>query len=163
MIPLVFFILAYTRAAFGGWVDVDHDCQDTRAEILIARSLVPVTYTLPNHCRVATGLWVDEYTGELERNATHLDVDHVVPLAEAWRSGADGWDDSRRSQFSNDPFELALTNLHLNRSKGDRTPDAWLPESEPWHCMYVARWAIVKQRWNLSVTPAELTALTACQ
>lgn len=153
----------YARSAFGGWLDTDHDCQDTRAELLVSRSLIPVTFTGSRHCFVATGLWLDEYTGAFERDASHLDVDHVVPLAEAWKSGAYMWTDAQRSSFANDTFELALTNSHDNRSKGDRTPDLWKPEAEPWHCMYLARWSAIKTQYDLSESNQEIATLKECQ
>lgn len=163
MLTFLLALLAYSRASFGGWLDVDHDCQDTRAEILIARSLMAVTFTGPKHCFVATGLWIDEYSGELVHDASKLDVDHIVPLAEAWRSGAFAWNDLQRSEFANDPSELVLTSLHTNRSKGDRTPDLWSPDGQPWRCLYFARWVQVKLKYGLMFSTAEAATLNACE
>lgn len=156
-------VAPYSRSQFGGWQDTDHDCQDTRAELLIQRSLVPVTFTSDKRCYVADGLWVDAYSMTLERDPSRLDVDHVVPLANAWKAGADQWTIAQRADFANDPDELVITSLHINRSKGDRAPDEWLPENEVAKCIYLYRWKRIKEKYDLSSTSKEEIALESCQ
>lgn len=155
--------LAYSRALFGSWQDVDHNCQDTRAEILISRSLVPVMFTDSRHCYVSRGLWINEYTFELERDASKLQIDHIVPLAEAWRSGADQWDGDRRRAFANDPQELAISSRHDNASKQDSLPYEWAPANEAARCLYFVRWKAIKHAYSLSLTNAEEQVLESCQ
>ncbi len=77
----------YDRDLYGGWRDADGDCQDTRQEVLIAESLVPVALD-SRGCRVVSGQWLDPYTGQTFTNPSDLDIDHFIPLAEAHRSGA---------------------------------------------------------------------------
>lgn len=88
-------IPTYNRSDWGRWIDADHDCQDTRQEVLIRQSEVPVTFKTDKHCHVVSGKWTDPYTGEVITNASDLDIDHMVPLKEAHDSG--GWQWTRRS------------------------------------------------------------------
>ncbi|WP_292276783.1 HNH endonuclease family protein [Marinobacter sp.] len=97
----------YSRSAFGhGWDDADGDCQDARAEALIASSTTPVRFADNKRCRVITGRWVSPFTGNVIQNASNIDIDHVVPLAWAWKRGAGKWPGERRERFANDPINL---------------------------------------------------------
>lgn len=154
----------YSRDKFGkGWADVDHDCKDTRAELLTATSLVPVTYSTTKKCYVSRGLWVDYYTQTLQRNPRLLDIDHVVPLAEAWRSGAAEWSQEQREDFANEPRELVVTLSSINQSKSDRRPDSWIPSNPVAKCEYLVRWQEIKDNWGLSIAPEEKIALEGCR
>ena len=152
----------YDRDLFGGEGDADHDCQNTRAEVLIAESRVPVTFTTPASCTVATGEWVDPWSGAVTTSAAALEVDHTVALANAWRSGAWAWTPEQRVAFAND-----LThNGHLiaipsaeNQSKADDGPDGWRPPAASAWCAYARVWTAIKAEWNLSATPAEWSAI----
>ena len=57
-------LLTYDRSTWKHWEDFDGDCQNTRHELLIASSEVPVTFTSPTGCTVSTGQWLDPYTGD---------------------------------------------------------------------------------------------------
>ena len=152
----------YDRNLFGGEGDTDHDCQNTRAEVLIAESRVPVTFTSATSCMVATGEWVDPWSGAVTTSAAALEVDHTVALANAWRSGAWSWTQEQRFAFAND-----LThNGHLiaipsaeNQSKADDGPDGWRPPLGTAWCAYARVWTSIKARWNLSATPTEWSAI----
>jgi hypothetical protein len=92
-----------------------------------------------------------------------VDIDHVVPLAEAWRSGASGWTLSRRQSFANDltrPQLIAVTD-NVNQSKGDKSPDSWKPPLSSYYCTYARMWVRVKYVWSLTVTSAEKSSLTS--
>ena len=152
----------YDRDLFGDWDDVDHDCQNTRAEVLIVESQVPVTFTTLASCTVATGQWLDPWSGSVSTDASALDVDHTVPLANVWRSGAWTWTPERRVAYANDLADdahLIAIPAGENRSKGDDGPDAWRPPSSASWCTYARVWTAVKAKWNLSATSAEWTAI----
>lgn len=108
----------YKRSAFGhGWDDADGDCQDARAEALIETSTVqPVQFASADRCRVTRGRWISPFTNKVIQNASNIDIDHVVPLAWAWKHGAWQWSDKRREGFANDLIHLWPVELGLNRS-----------------------------------------------
>jgi hypothetical protein len=152
---------AYDRGAWPHWIDADGDCQNTRHELLIAESREPVSYKARRPCKVRRGLWLDAYTGELVANPDKLDVDHVVPLAEAHRSGGFAWPESKRRAFANDMSGLVLTRRALNQSKGDKDPAHWMPPKPELRCGYARRWVDIKQRWGLERDALEDAALAA--
>lgn len=152
----------YDRDLFGDWIDADRDCQNTRAEVLIEESAVPVTFTTAGSCTVATGQWVDPWTGVSTTTARDFDVDHTVPLANAWRSGAWAWTAEQRVTFANDlsyGAHLIAMDASANRSKGDRGPEGWRPPRHETWCLYAIVWTEIKGRWNLTATEAEWDAL----
>ena len=152
----------FDRTKWHVWTDADHDCQDTRAEVLIQESRLPVTFRAGGQCTVATGLWTSPYTATNLSSAASLDIDHLVPLANAYRSGAWTWDDDQRSRYANDlddPEQLVAVELGLNRSKGDSGPDEWQPPNRDTWCAYAQAWLRIKARWHLTVTSAERSSL----
>lgn len=159
--PTVPAAVPYDRDLYRHWTDADGDCQDTRQEVLIAESLIPVTFD-DRGCRVVAGQWYDAYTGEVFTDPSDLDIDHMVPLAEAHRSGGYQWSPELREAFANDlgdPDSLIAVSASANRSKSDRDPANWLPPDASAHCAYVAAWVAVKDRWGLGADPAELDAI----
>ncbi|MGM0769772.1 MAG: GmrSD restriction endonuclease domain-containing protein [Pseudomonadota bacterium] len=97
----------YSRSAFGhGWDDVDSDCQDSRAEALIALSTTEVRFADESRCRVITGRWISPFTGNVIQNSSEIDIDHVVPLRWAWDREASDWIRNKREKFANDPVNL---------------------------------------------------------
>ena len=155
---------SYNReAGFGGWIDVN-GCRDTRAALLIRTSLAPVEYTGPSQCTVKAGRWTDPWSGITTTVAHGLHLDHTVPLANAWRSGAWAWTHEQRVAYANDLADA----LHLvpivaseNESKGDDGPDQWKPPNHKKWCDYAMAWDRIKAKWNLTATPAEWSALVA--
>lgn len=151
----------YRRAAFQHWVDADSDCQHTRIEVLVRDALEAPTRTTTS-CTVSAGTWTSWLDGATVSDPRRLDVDHLVALAEAWRSGAYAWDAARRRAFANDlGFEWSLRPVSsgVNRAKSDKDPARWLPPDPSTHCAYATRWVLVKYRWQLSVDRNELAAL----
>ena len=102
--------IPYDRDLYRHWIDDDGDCQDTRQEVLIAESIEPVE--MDNRgCRVVSGRWFDPFTGQTFTGPSDLDIDHMVPLAEAHRSGADTWDSGQREAYANDLFHRDVSTL----------------------------------------------------
>lgn len=149
----------YDRDAWPHWRDLDGDCQDARAEALIAASRVQVTFRNGERCVVESGLWIDPYTGEVFQDGSALDVDHIVPLRHAHGHGGDRWPEARRARFANDPQNLMPVSASANRSKGAEGPDNWLPPQRSYWCAYGRRWAAIKGKYELLVTPPEAAAL----
>jgi uncharacterized protein DUF1524 len=160
----------YVRAGFGSsWVDTDHDGCNQRDDVLL-RDAVPGTTTVGHQgaCDhdVLAGTWHDPYTGRLLtftdlkdlHQAEAIQIDHIVPLAEAWVSGARHWSRDRREAFANDLHELLAVDGPTNMGKGDDDPAAWRPR-KGYQCAYARRWIGVKGRYGLAVDPPEKAAL----
>ena len=149
----------YNRALFKHWIDADKNGCDTRAEVLLAEaSTAPKIGT---KCKLSGGKWLSTYDGKTITNASQLDVDHLVPLAEAWRSGAWKWTSAQRQAYANDldnSEALIAVTLSTNRSKGDKDPSSWMPKET--QCNYVESWISIKSKYVLSVDEKEKIALT---
>ena len=150
----------YDRGLFKHWVDADGNGCNAREEVLIAESLKKVT--VGPSCSISGGEWVSAFDLVVTTNPSNFDVDHFVPLKEAWDSGASEWDSATRESFANDlGYEMSLiaVSASSNRSKSDRDPADWLPTNAEYRCEYAVAWAQVKSRWSLSVDPKEKVAL----
>ncbi len=150
----------YDRSLFVHWIDADGDGCDTRREVLIEEAVVPPRVTAG--CHLSGGRWHSPYDGLATTKSSTFDVDHVVPLAEAWDSGASAWTPDRRMRFANDlgvPWSLIAVSASSNRAKSDGDPADWLPPLAGVRCEYVAGWLAVKVRWNLVIDARELEAL----
>ncbi|MFE7630196.1 excalibur calcium-binding domain-containing protein [Kocuria sp. NPDC057446] len=149
-------------ALFGGWIDADGDCEDTRNEVL-ARDLTGVTSA--DGCRVDTGTLADPYTGatiEFVRGVAtshEVQVDHVVSLGNAWVTGARRLSPADRVALANDPLNLLAVDGPANGSKSDQDASGWLPPNRAFACEMVAVQIAVKSRYSLWVTAPEKTAM----
>ncbi|MBW4718373.1 HNH endonuclease family protein [Saccharothrix obliqua] len=139
------------------WSDVDGDGCDQRSQVL-ARDLVGVQRK-EGRCGVTGGTLHDPYTGDTVRGVSKVQIDHVVPLAEMWRSGASGWTTEQRTAAANDLRNLIAVRGEVNQSKGDRTPAEWMPPNPAYSCAYARIYVGVKARYRLTVTPPEREAL----
>ncbi|MFF9691387.1 HNH endonuclease family protein [Streptomyces sp. NPDC014623] len=150
----------YERDAFRLWIDEDDDGCQTRAEVLLQEAT-----TKPEQgekCTLTGGTWMSYYDQIEVTDAKKLDIDHIVPLAEAWDSGANGWTSERRQAYANDlasQRSLVAVTAKSNRSKGDQDPAQWLPPARSAYCAYGADWTAAKLRWKLSADKAEKSAL----
>ena len=149
----------YSRERFEHWVaqpDAGKNCNTREAVLRRDGENVQVN----NACEAVSGTWVSAYTGERLTDPSDVDIDHLVPLANAWRSGANTGDDQRREQFANDleSPQLLAVDSSSNRSKGDQDPSQWKPMREAW-CDYAKDWIAVKHTYQLSVTAEEKSAL----
>lgn len=149
--------IAYNRDLYQHWIDADGDCQDTRQEVLIEESVIPVTLN-SSGCSVVSGLWNDPYTGRSFTNPSDLDIDHLIPLKEAHDSGAWAWSAELKKAFANDlknKLVLIAVDDSTNQSKSDRDPAEWMPPSTSYHCQYVQDWVAVKRAYGLSIDSQE--------
>ena len=153
---------AYDRGEWRHWIDEDGDCQDTRQEALVAESVSPVEYADSNQCRVASGEWIDPYSGVLYADPSDLQIDHLVPLANAHASGGWAWSESRKRVYANDlSFAGHLVAVHgpANQAKGKSGPEDWQPPASSYWCQYAIDWITIKNSWGLTATEAEFAAL----
>jgi hypothetical protein len=148
-------LTGYSRGLFPHWTS-SGGC--TTQQTVLIRDGIDVV--VDSGCQPVTGRWFSPYDGITVHASSGVDIDHVVPLAEAWRSGADDWTTSRRRSFANDLFwpQLRAASDSSNQSKGDRDPASWKPRAA-YHCTYSKMWIRAKYAWGLTVDPAEKSAL----
>lgn len=146
----------YSRARFPHWSRTGSNC-DVRDTVLERDG----TAIELDGCNVVGGEWLSAFDGRAFTNPRDIDIDHVVPLANAWRSGADAWDDERRREFANDLDrpQLIAVSASSNRAKGDQDPSQWQPPNRDYWCQYAQDWITVKHYWELSVTESEKATL----
>ncbi|WP_239082639.1 HNH endonuclease family protein [Actinoplanes teichomyceticus] len=147
----------YDRDLFPHWITISGTC-NTR-ETVLERDGSGVVVS--SSCAATSGSWYSPYDGATWTAAADLDIDHVVPLAEAWRSGASAWTTSKRQSFANDltrPQLIAVTD-DVNQTKGDQDPSTWQPSLSSYRCTYARMWIAVKYYWGLTLQSAEKTAL----
>ncbi len=150
----------YSRDLFKHWIDADGDGCSTRNEVLISEADDPVT--VGAGCSLSGGRWYSYYDAVSQYSASALDIDHMVPLAEAWDSGARTWSAATREAFANDLGDtrsLVAVTASQNRSKGDRDIADWLPPKA--QCRYLREWVAVKLRWRLSIDSTEKSAMSS--
>ncbi len=150
----------YERTKFRHWIDADRDGCDTRREVILSEA-VQAPEVGPR-CSLTGGQWFSPYDAVTVDDAAGLDVDHLVPLAESWDSGASTWTPAERQAYANDldePRALIAVTARSNRQKADKDPADWLPSATEYLCTYLADWTAIKTRWHLNVDPREKDAL----
>ncbi|KAL1860206.1 hypothetical protein Plec18170_002156 [Paecilomyces lecythidis] len=147
----------YSRDEFPHWITISGNC-DTRETVLNRDG---TDLSIGSDCYPDSGKWVSPYDGATWTAASDVDIDHVVPLSNAWKSGASSWTKDQRQSFANDlehPQLVAVTD-NVNESKGDRGPEEWKPPLTSYHCQYARMWVRVKNVYGLTVTADEKSAL----
>ncbi len=134
------------------WADIDQDCQDTRQEILIIKSLKPVTYEPvgSGECIVESGLWLDPYTGQKYSKASDVSIDHIYPLRLAHAFGGHRWGPVMKRLFANDIDNLVVVGRQIDLQKGDEFPREWMPPRKEFHCEYIRRFTHIMNKYQLS-------------
>ncbi|MBN7820841.1 HNH endonuclease family protein [Bowmanella yangjiangensis] len=151
----------YDRNDWPHWVDSDGDCQNTRAEALIAASQIEVNFDDGETCRVLLGTWLDPFSGEVLSSAGDIDVDHIVPLKWANAHGGASWHRDMKRQFANDMDNLLVVSNSLNRAKGAQGPDQWLPPNQAYQCEYIQRFDRMVQKYQLVYQASEQAFIQA--
>jgi hypothetical protein len=144
----------FSREQFGrGWASLGEGC-DVRERVLIRDGR---NVKVGKQCRPTSGRWRSIYDGKIIRRPGLIDIDHVVPLAEAWRSGAAAWTADQRERFANDLVDpqLIAVSASTNRSKGDQDLAEWKPPRRVTWCLYSRYWIQVKTTWRLTIDEAE--------
>lgn len=149
---------------FGRWVNdpTDDECWNTRAQVLVRDSEIDVTFKDDSDCVVEKGRWHDPYTGTTIRKASDIQIDHFVPLKNAYISGGWKWEPLKKCMYANflsNDFHLAAVDASENMSKGDGTPEDYMPPNEKFTCEYLQRWLKIKLIWSLAMQPGEADAI----
>ncbi|KAL5412224.1 hypothetical protein PMIN06_011597 [Paraphaeosphaeria minitans] len=149
----------YSRDLFPHWITQSGTC-NTRETVLKRDGTNVVT---DSACASTSGTWKSPYDGATWTAASDVDIDHVIPLSNAWKSGASAWTTAQRQAFANDLTnpQLAAVTDSVNSSKGDKGPEDWKPPLTSYYCTYAKMWVKVKSVYKLTVTSAEKTALTS--
>ena len=143
-----------------GWAETVRPGCNVRELVLISEA-VSIS-EIDQDCRPLDGQWRSWYDGMEFGDPSDLDIDHMVPLAEAHRSGAARWPAQRKIRFANDlgfPAALTAVSASSNRTKSAQDPVEWKPPSRSAWCQYAQDWIAVKRQWSLSADTAELGAL----
>jgi hypothetical protein len=149
----------YRRDLFmpgGRWQDPDRNGCNAREDALRAQSAPPIT---GRGCSTTGGRWFYRYVEGVSDKPADVDVDHMVPLANAWRSGARNWSTDRLVRYAADPDVLWVVEDNANQSKGDRGPEQWRPKERGVWCTYAMAWIAIKAKYQLTATTAERDAL----
>lgn len=150
----------YDRDLFPMWEVQDSRGCDTRDVVLINEARKGPQ--IGPSCTITRGRWFSAYDGVVVRDPRTLDIDHMVPLAEAWASGASSWNETTRRAYANDlgyGRSLIAVTASTNRSKGDQDPAEWLPPRVAYRCTYISDWIAIKYRWRLSMDATEASTL----
>lgn len=145
---------------FGTWINdpKDDTCYSTRVKVLMRDSVTRVTFKGPRNCSVDTGTWRDPYTRKTYTSSSDIQIDHFVPLKNTYNSGAWKWNFYTRCLYANymgNSIHLMSVQGSANMSKGDKSPERWLPPNEAYRCEYVRNWLIIKLIWKLELSPNE--------
>ena len=158
----LFIVLVCISIVFGrynrrnwSWVQVDN--KTTRDAVLAEEHMHVAPLIYNDKGKVINGVWLCRYTGNMYIDPRKLDIDHMVPLKEAYVSGAKDWSIEQKKQYANDtenPNHLVAVYRSANRSKGSKDPARWMPDVN--RCWYVKEWLKVKTTWKLSMDPVEM-------
>ncbi|MGB3635905.1 MAG: HNH endonuclease family protein [Rubrobacteraceae bacterium] len=153
----------YSREKFPHWSDAQEngwDVSDTSCDVRDAALIRDgENVQVESGCDIVSGTWLDPFTAQTFTDPSDIDIDHMVPLANAWRSGASSWDEVQSESYANDPDVLLSVEDNANQEKGDKGPEAWKPPNEAEWCSYAKQWIGVKAKYELSVNEQEKQAL----
>jgi hypothetical protein len=150
----------YDRDDYPHW-DVGEGSRCNVRELVLIAEATSIS-EVDQNCRPLDGVWLSWYDGEEFRNPSDVDIDHMVPLAEAHDSGAATWSAQRKSAYANDldlPAALTAVSASSNRTKSADDPAEWKPPPRIAWCQYAHDWIAVKVKWSLTADEREVDAL----
>ncbi|MGY5103025.1 HNH endonuclease family protein [Streptomyces sp. 900105245] len=150
----------YARDKFDIWSSQPGGC--TTRQAVLARDGKDVK-DKPSSCQPESGSWYSAYDDTTVTEVAKATIDHMVPLAEAWRSGADTWTADQRKDFGNDlkDPQLLIASESSNTSKSDSGPADWKPTNHAFWCVYAKDYTHIKSVWKLTTTDQEKSALAS--
>lgn len=157
--------IPYKREAhFGGWISIkdDRSCLDVRNRVLIRDSLKQVELKPDKPCKVQRGYWLDPYLNRVFTEIDDVDIDHFVPLKNAYNNGAWKWNNQQRCLYANYmgfTDHLKVVNSRENSLKNYKDPSEYMPPNRAYRCEYLKRWLSIKLIWRLSLRVEEAQAI----
>lgn len=151
----------YSRKNWKHWITEEKGGYNTRQKVLLEESLINPMVKKGSK-KIIKGRWYGAYIDKLFNNPSDLDIDHLVPLGEAYKSGGCHWSKEKKKEYANylkHKEELIAVSKGANRAKGQKDPAKWLPENQDYICEYVSNWLVVKNRWDLWIDKAEKKAI----
>ena len=144
----------FDEKAWEHWIDADGDCQDTREEVLIASSEIPVVFKSARNCEVASGQWTCPFTGQVISDASMVVVAALISNASAHAAGGYEWSADKRRDYANRIHgrHLMAMSREASLSKANHGPEGWLPPSE--ECLYLLDWISIAVEWHLQIRPS---------
>jgi len=152
---------AYNREAdYGGWQDYDGDCQNTRAEVLISRSLSQVEFSRSDNCYVKAGKWIDYYTGKVYTNAKDVQIDHLISLHQHYKAVGSTLTHAQRVEYANNPTHLVIANSTLNMSKSDKDLSEFILRVSPQNkCKYIKDYTRIADANNIKLDISDMEVI----
>lgn len=157
----------YKRTEWKHWISYETPCWTTREEVLDRQAEKgSVTYLDKDDketkdkskaCSIKSGVWIDPYSKETIKDPTKLDIDHTGALSWTAKAGGQDWDKTTKQNYANDFDHLVATTAKENRTKGDKGPSEWMPESSK--CEYAKVYTHIVKKYKLNLNKADKDTL----
>lgn len=157
----------YKRTEWKHWISYETPCWSTREEVLDRQAEKgSVTYLDKDDketkdkskaCSIKSGVWIDPYSKETIKDPTKLDIDHTGALSWTAKAGGQEWDKQKKQDYANDFDHLVATTAKENRTKGDKGPSEWMPESSK--CEYAKVYTHIVKKYKLNLNKADKDTL----
>ena len=157
----------YKRTEWKHWISYETPCWSTREEVLDRQAEKgSVTYLDKDDketkdkskaCSIKSGVWIDPYSKEKVEDPTKLDIDHTGALSWTAKAGGQEWDKATKQNYANDFDHLVATTAKENRTKGDKGPSEWMPESSK--CEYAKVYTHIVKKYKLNLNKADKDTL----
>ena len=157
----------YKRTEWKHWISYEAPCWTTREEVLDRQAEKgSITYLDKDDketkdkskaCSIKSGVWIDPYSKETIKDPTKLDIDHTGALSWTAKAGGQDWDKTTKQNYANDFDHLVATTAKENRTKGDKGPSEWMPESSK--CEYAKVYTHIVKKYKLNLNKADKDTL----